>query len=229
MSKDGLVVVSFGSIVKTIPTDIYNKLLVSFFKVSRLQFIFRFGNETRVIKNVVQLSWLPQNDLLSNGKTKLLITHCGKSSIFEALYHGVPMIGFPLSREQLKNSNVMTDKGYGLTMDITHFSIEELTDNIVRVALSEEFKATIKQASEIFHSHPLTLSQRASYWINMVTKYGISHIRPASVDMPWYSYYMIDLLVFIATTTVLAMSSTVLICRQCYRLGKYKQWKQKTQ
>jgi UDP:flavonoid glycosyltransferase YjiC (YdhE family) len=53
-----------------------------------------FGVE-KEMENVLFLPWLPQNDLLGHPKTKLFITHCGKNGIFEALYHGIPMIGFP--------------------------------------------------------------------------------------------------------------------------------------
>ncbi len=55
-------------------------------------------------KNVKLLKWLPQNDLLGHVKTKLFITHSGGSSQFEALYHGVPMVMFPMFSEQHYNA-----------------------------------------------------------------------------------------------------------------------------
>lgn len=61
--------------------------------------------------NVKLQSWLPQNDILGHEKTKLFITHCGNNGQYEALYHGVPMIGFPLFAEQGKNSLRAVHKG----------------------------------------------------------------------------------------------------------------------
>ncbi|CAG2228264.1 UGT [Mytilus edulis] len=129
-SKDGLVIVSFGSIIKTCPEKIINKLISAFQKMKDLNFIFRSGDYVKENGNILLLPWLPQNDLLGHVKTKLFITHCGKSGVFEALYHGVPMITFPIALDQNSNAAVIKDKGYGISMDILDFSVNELVDNI---------------------------------------------------------------------------------------------------
>lgn len=51
-------------------------------------------------KNVHIHSWLPQNDILANPKTKLFITHSGLLSTQEATSYGVPMIGMPVFADQ---------------------------------------------------------------------------------------------------------------------------------
>ncbi|KAB1282984.1 UDP-glucuronosyltransferase 2B31 [Camelus dromedarius] len=44
------------------------------------------GPNTRLYK------WIPQNDLLGHPKTKAFITHGGTNGIYEAIYHGIPML-----------------------------------------------------------------------------------------------------------------------------------------
>ncbi|XP_071123944.1 UDP-glucosyltransferase 2-like [Mytilus edulis] len=87
---------------------------------------------------------------------------------------------------------VAFEKGYGISMDILDFSVNELVDNINEVVHNSNFMFSIKNASEIFHSRPQTPTQKEAYWIDLVTKYGTEHFRPASLDIQWYSYFMVD-------------------------------------
>ncbi|XP_076070439.1 UDP-glucuronosyltransferase 2B15-like [Mytilus galloprovincialis] len=221
-SKDGLVIVSFGSIIKTCPEKIINKLISAFQKMKDLNFIFRSGDYVKENGNILLLPWLPQNDLLGHVKTKLFITHCGKSGVFEALYHGVPMITFPIALDQNSNAAVIKDKGYGISMDILDFSVNELVDNINKVVHNSTFLFSIKNASEIFHSRPQTPRQRAAYWIDLVTKYGSEHFRPASLDMPWYSYFMVDVYLVYLVGLVLAVYSVKLFLKYCIKICCWK-------
>ncbi|CAC5399672.1 UGT [Mytilus coruscus] len=222
-SIEGIVIVSFGSIIKSCSEQMLNTFLLAFQKTKRLSFIFQYGYDKKEIGNTLLLPWLPQNDLLGHVKTKLFITHCGKSSVFEALYHGIPMIGFPIVHDQGANAAMIEDKGYGISMDILKFSVDELVKTIEKVAFNKTFISNIKVASEIFHSRPQTPSQRAAYWIDLVIKYGKQHFRPSSLDMPWYSYYMFDIYLFFTVGLVLGFYCFKLFLKFCYLIFRRKQ------
>ncbi|XP_052076357.1 UDP-glucuronosyltransferase 2B31-like [Mytilus californianus] len=217
-SKDGLVIVALGSIIKSWPEQITNKLISAFQKMKHFNFIFRSGEYEKEYGNILLLPWLPQNDLLGHVKTKLFITHCGKSSVFEALYHGVPMLAFPIALDQKSNAALIIDKGYGISMDILDFSVNELVENINIVVHNSTFMFSIKNASEIFHSRPQTPTQRAAYWIDLVTKYGSDHFRPASLDMPWYCYFMLDVYLVYLVGIVLAVYVLKVFLKYCVKL-----------
>ncbi|PIN10383.1 Chalcone 4'-O-glucosyltransferase [Handroanthus impetiginosus] len=51
-------------------------------------------------RGLVLMSWAPQMEVLSHGAVGGFVTHCGQSSVFEALSFGVPMIAWPLYAEQ---------------------------------------------------------------------------------------------------------------------------------
>lgn len=225
-SSNGIVIVSFGSIFKSIPQEVFNKLIGSFQEVKQFKFIFRYGNTETLTENVLLLPWLPQNDLLGHPKTKLFITHCGKSGLFEALYHGVPMIGFPMGMDQVPNAAVVVDKGYGISMDFKSFTTEDLVENIKNVSFSKDYRKNIQKASEIFHSRPQKPPRRAAYWIDLVIRYGPRHFRPASMDMPWYAFYMLDVFLFFVIVIVLSMSVLLFVCKSLCRCCK-KQRRQK--
>ena len=97
---DSVVVMSFGSSIDAIPQELLEKLLLGMEQIKQVTFLFRISKETvamfdKMPDNVKPMGWLPQNDVLAHPNTKLFITHCGNNGQYEAVYHGVPMIGFP--------------------------------------------------------------------------------------------------------------------------------------
>ncbi|XP_052077976.1 UDP-glucuronosyltransferase 2B7-like [Mytilus californianus] len=132
--------VSFGSIFKTFPNNTFGKMIEAFKQISDLNFVIRQGDTEETTDNILRLPWIPQNDLLGHPRTVLFITHCGRSGSMEAIYHGIPVITFPLSIDQPYNAAVMEDKGYGIKMDLHDFSTEELIANIKQVAFTDNYK-----------------------------------------------------------------------------------------
>ena len=46
--------------------------------------------------------WAPQNDLLGHPQMLAFLTHCGRHSIEEAAFHGVPVLMMPLFGDQME-------------------------------------------------------------------------------------------------------------------------------
>lgn len=55
-------------------------------------------------------SWAPQKEVLSHDAVAGFVTHCGRSSILEAVSFGVPMIGWPIYAEQRMNRVFMVEE-----------------------------------------------------------------------------------------------------------------------
>ena len=85
------------------------------------------------------VEWLPQNDLLGHNKTRLFITHAGVNSMYEAGYHGVPVVAVPLFADQFGNAGKLEGKGMGLTVDIHTTNTKELGDTIQRVLTEPQY------------------------------------------------------------------------------------------
>ncbi|XP_013412817.1 UDP-glucuronosyltransferase 2C1-like [Lingula anatina] len=210
--KNGVIVVSFGSWTNYFPEHITTKFLAAFEQLD-YGVIWRFtGPKPSGIPEPIKLSlWLPQNDLLAHPNTKLFISHCGNGGTFEALYHGIPVLGFPLFADQVYNSNKFQHRGLSLTMDITEFSTEALVDNINKMIHNSSFYDTAKKLSVIYHDQQWTAQQQAAHWIEHVLKHGGSYLRSPSAAMPWYQYYLVDVILFLLTVIV----CTVLLCIVC--------------
>jgi hypothetical protein len=63
--------------------------------------------------NVLVVPWVDYNDVLGHPATRLFISHCGIHSMWEAAFHGVPVIGVPFQMEQRENTLKLASHGMG--------------------------------------------------------------------------------------------------------------------
>jgi len=91
---------TFGSSITGMPNDIVKKFLDRFAQLNQTVIAkLRVPEGWTVPDNVHIRTWLPQNDILGHPNTRLFITHAGNGGQYEALYHKVPMLSFPLFAE----------------------------------------------------------------------------------------------------------------------------------
>jgi glucuronosyltransferase len=62
------------------------------------------GDTLRDAGNILVRAWLPQQDLLGHPVVKVFLTHGGIHSVYEALWHGQPMVVMPLATDQFDNA-----------------------------------------------------------------------------------------------------------------------------
>ncbi|XP_067673844.1 UDP-glucuronosyltransferase 2B7-like [Haliotis asinina] len=192
-AKEGVVIVSFGSNVKSLPDEISKRLLDSFSRTN-YKYIFKTDKKVKVGPNVLLTTWMPQSDLLAHPNTKLFITHCGANGQNEAFLQGVPMIGFPIFADQPYNSMRLEYHGFGLNMDLKTFTVDDLISNINEVIQNPSYTQKIKKAAEITKLREKSPKDEAVYWIEHVLKYGGAHLRSYCQDMPLYQYLCLDVI-----------------------------------
>ena len=54
--------------------------------------------------NIKFVSWAPQNDVLGHPSVKAFISHGGSNSMYEAAFHGVPLVCIPFFGDQPDNA-----------------------------------------------------------------------------------------------------------------------------
>ncbi|KAL2926954.1 Hydroquinone glucosyltransferase [Bienertia sinuspersici] len=99
----------------------HDKSNASFFGINNiddpLEFLPQgFLDRTKGLGLVVP-SWAPQIQILSHDSTCGFLTHCGWNSILESMFHGVPLIAWPLYAEQRVNS-VIVEKDKKVAMRV---------------------------------------------------------------------------------------------------------------
>ena len=214
-SSKGVIVVSFGSTTSDFPLVMTRKFLTAFASFPEYTFLWRFNKkeDLEFPTNVIAKNWLPQNDLLANSKVRLFITHCGQRSLFEAVYHAKPLLGVPLFYDQEYNAKLLTTKGYGESIDIHTFTIDELRQKLTMVLEDGNYKARIETASEIFHDDPETPRERVARMVQQVIKHGDGHLRSSASELSWYQYWMLDIAGVVCTVSfaILYISYRIII------------------
>ena len=79
------------------------------------------------------MEWLPQNDLLGHKDIKAFVSHVGHNSLYESVFHGVPLVAFPLYGDQFFDAGKVEHFGLGLSVDQNSFTVEEMVEKIEHV------------------------------------------------------------------------------------------------
>ncbi|CAH0563742.1 unnamed protein product [Brassicogethes aeneus] len=154
--------------------------------------------------NVLAKNWFPQNDILAHPNVKAFITQGGSHSIEEAIFNAIPLVVFPVVIDQEQNAKRIVHKGMGLNLDIMEVSNRTLRESIVEVAENKRYKKTALKLSKILKDQPMMGVEKAVWWVEYVIRHnGAHHLRSGFVDMPFYQYYLLDVMGFILLSTLL--------------------------
>ena len=210
-SPEGVIIMTFGSLGFALDSQIVKELGEAFRNINQHVLWKYVGEPEGLPSNVRIVSWLPQNDLLGHPKTKMFITHCGNNGQMEALYHGVPMIGFPIFGDQMYNCKRLDYHGYGICLDPLDFKAEDLVRAVNDIMQNRTYKENIQKASQIFHDSPMTPQERALCWVEHVLKFGGKHMHSNALDMPWYQYLMLDIAAFVFVIVFVFILACILL------------------
>ncbi|XP_029786980.1 UDP-glucuronosyltransferase 2A2 isoform X1 [Suricata suricatta] len=171
--------------------------------------------------------WIPQNDLLGHPKTKAFITHGGTNGIYEAIYHGVPMVGVPMFADQPDNIAHMKAKGAAVEVNINTMTSEDLLNALRTVINDPSYKENATRLSRIHHDQPVKPLDRAVFWIEFVMRHkGAKHLRPAAHNLSWFQYHSFDVIGFllacVATAIFLVTKCCLFSCQKFGKTGKKK-------
>ncbi|XP_061117562.1 UDP-glucuronosyltransferase 3A1-like [Conger conger] len=227
-SEVGFVVVTLGSMLSTVSQEHILQEMNAGFAGVPYGVIWRYDPSRwpphlQPAPNIKLLKWLPQNDLLGHLKACLLVTHGGQNSLLQAVYHGVPVLGIPLFGDQFDNLVRAEVKGLGLVLKATELKREVLSSTIQRLIEDTRFKATATALSRIHQSQPLAPGPRLVHWVeHILHSGGGSHLRPRSLQQPWYQRWLLDVALFLALVLLGILGLGALAVRCVCRTQKLK-------
>ncbi|XP_041354211.1 UDP-glucuronosyltransferase 2B20-like [Gigantopelta aegis] len=224
-ATDGVVVVSFGSILREAPKEMMNKLMTAFSQLKQ-RVLFKTDRDF-VEGNIKSVKWIPQNDVLGHPKVKLFISHCGKNSFFEGVYHGVPIICTPLNGDAYSTASKVVNKQIGLSLDLKTASASDIVKTVNTVLTNTIYGDNMRRTSLLLRDRPETPTARAASAIEHVLKYGGEHLRAPSRNLPLMSYVYADLWliifsVIIGILYVLVKLARCICCRKRSAIAKTK-------
>ncbi|XP_044031248.1 UDP-glucuronosyltransferase 2A1-like isoform X3 [Siniperca chuatsi] len=219
----GVVVVSFGSMVTNLTTERADVIATAFGRIPQ-KVIWRFSGETpkTLAANTKLFDWIPQNDLLGHPKTKAFVTHGGTNGLYEAVYHGVPLVGVPLFADQPDNLARLSRHGAAIVLDFNRLTSDELTEALHAVINQLGYKSSMQRLSALHRDQPVAPLSTAIFWVEFVMRHGgARHLRLASHDLNWFQYHSVDtgaaLLVAMMTAAALCWGGISCFLQRCSR------------
>ncbi|XP_072163974.1 UDP-glucuronosyltransferase 2B4-like [Diadema setosum] len=193
----GVLVFSLGSYFAQITTshpDVIEMFIEAFSRIPQKVIMHLKKLPSRKLPdNIKALPWLPLNDLMGHSKTRAVLYHGGNNGYYEALYHGVPLVVMPLAGDQYDVAVRVLSKGFGTKINKNRLSTEHIYEQLNEVLSNPKYQATAKRLSAIFRDRPMKPADTAAFWIEHVIKHGGEHLRPPTLDMPFYRIYMLDI------------------------------------
>ncbi|XP_071512624.1 UDP-glycosyltransferase UGT5-like isoform X2 [Panulirus ornatus] len=212
---DGFIFFSLGSNVKEsfMPEEHRNALLRVFASLEQ-RVLWKWDQDTMkdLPPNVRLAKWLPQQDILGDPRLRLFVTHGGRMSIQEAMYHGVPLLGLPVFMDQRYNLREVERIGLGRRLLWEDLTFDTLRQNIFDVMNNRSVKEKVLQRRELMRDQPMPIKQRLSYWVEYVIRHrGAPHLRCPAVIMPWYQLYNVDVWLVVVAVLVLVVAMVSLL------------------
>uniref|UniRef100_A0A672QRW8 UDP-glucuronosyltransferase n=1 Tax=Sinocyclocheilus grahami TaxID=75366 RepID=A0A672QRW8_SINGR len=200
--KHGVVIMSLGAVVSALPTAITEAIATAFAEIPQ-KVLWRYHGErpSTLGKNTLLLEWFPQNDLLGHPKTCVFVSHGGTNGIYEAIYHGVPVLALPLLFDQFDNVLQLQVRGAARVLKVATLTSQEFLEALKDVLENPLYRSSIRKLSELHHDRPLSPLDRAA------------HLHSEGNNLPWYSYHNIDVLAFLLTFTVIALLTLAYVCK----------------
>ncbi|XP_057628865.1 UDP-glucuronosyltransferase 2B15-like [Chionomys nivalis] len=217
--EHGVVVFSLGSMVSNMTEEKAMAIASALAQIPQ-KVLWRFegkkpknlGPNTRVYE------WIPQNDLLGHPKTKAFVTHGGANGVYEAIHHGIPMVGIPLFGEQRDNIAHMRAKGVAVGLEFTTMSSSDLHNALKTVINNPFYKENAMWLSTIHHDQPMKPLDRAVFWVEFVMRHkGAKHLRPLAHNLTWYQYHSLDVIGFLLACVAAMAFLAVKCCLTIYQ------------
>ncbi|KPU76021.1 uncharacterized protein Dana_GF12119, isoform D [Drosophila ananassae] len=217
----GAIYFSLGSQVRSseLPPEKL-KIFLEVFGTLKQRVLWKFEDESlpNLPANVMVQKWMPQADILAHPNVKVFIAHGGNFGFQEAVHYGVPVLGMPVYADQYSNLNQGKKAGIALLMDYRKFTADELRENLLELLENPKFWNNMKKASKIFRDRPLSAMDTAMYWIDYVIEHrGAPHLVSVGVELPWYQFYLLDVIGLGVAIVFLPILCILLICRKCSR------------
>uniref|UniRef100_A0A9J2PB87 glucuronosyltransferase n=1 Tax=Ascaris lumbricoides TaxID=6252 RepID=A0A9J2PB87_ASCLU len=218
-AEKGTIVVSLGTQANSSSMTLHQarSILGALSRLTAYRIFWRIGptlyipgvNLDHIPSYINVTSFIPQNDLLADRRTRLLITNGGMQSIIEAIVHGVPIVGIPLYGTNRQNLDKVYSKGFGLIVTKDRLSESTLYTAIKEVLESSKYKTVAKNMAREWKDRPQSAFQTALHYIEHVGR----HRRALFIGVPhrsmhWARMMNIDLLavLFLAATAPLLLA-----------------------
>ncbi|KAF5291051.1 hypothetical protein FQA39_LY14484 [Lamprigera yunnana] len=195
----GFIFVSMGSSVKAANMpEYFRRLLLRVFQQLPQRVLWKWETDydmPDLPPNVKLGRWLPQQDLLGHRKIRAFVTHGGLLSMFETVYHGVPIVTLPVFCDHDSNAAKAELDGYAVKLDLSTITVESLLTAIKTVMYDPKYREDVRKKQLLLRDQKETPLERAIFWTEYVIRHkGAKHLQSPLKDLNLIQYYLIDVI-----------------------------------
>ncbi|XP_045514367.1 UDP-glycosyltransferase UGT5-like isoform X1 [Pieris brassicae] len=197
-SEHGVVIFSFGSLIKTATIPKYKEEIITR-ALSKLKqrVIWKYENsaeEGTLTGNILRVRWLPQYELLRHKKVVAFLAHGGLLGMTEAVSAGKPMVVVPFFGDQPSNGAAAEAAGLAIVVPYYDLTEESLSAALEKV-LSAEMRLQARLLSNIWNDRQSPPLETAVYWVERVIRWGpAAKLHSPARDMPLYQLALLDVM-----------------------------------
>ncbi|XP_072543530.1 UDP glucuronosyltransferase 5 family, polypeptide G1 [Salminus brasiliensis] len=217
--EQGVVIMSLGTIISALPKEITEIIAAAFAELPQ-KVIWKYLGEapSALGNNTLLVNWFPQNDLLGHPKTRAFVSHGGTNGLYEAIYHGVPVLGLPLLFDQFDNVLKLKARGAAQVLEVASLTKDQFLEALKDLLENPTYRKNIQRLSRLHRDIPVNGLDSATFWIEYVLRHkGARHLRTEAYAMPWYAYYSIDVAVLLFAIVVAILWISVCVAKLLYR------------
>ncbi|KAF2360919.1 UDP-glucuronosyl/UDP-glucosyltransferase [Trinorchestia longiramus] len=222
-----IVLFSLGSFQQPgrIPQEYVDVLFDAFELLPQYRFLAKLPPRDRILApHVLTSMWVPQQDVLGLAETRLFISHCGRQSISQALYHGVPMLGLPIAFDQPRHCRKMEHKQYAVVLQWEEITPSSLAQHIDHMITNTTYRDRVLRVSQSIKAEKETGLERAVRYIEYTVEHDTDLLQYSGLHLNLWQYLLLDVVAIIAVVLTLLLSLTYLLVRRVCRAvwGKLK-------
>ncbi|KAJ8923418.1 hypothetical protein NQ315_001976 [Exocentrus adspersus] len=224
-AKNGFIYFSLGSNVKSkeLRKESLNSIMQALGEMP-YKVLWKFEDDYLPGKpqNVKLVKWAPQQAVLAHPNIKLFVTQGGLQSMEEGIYAEVPFVVIPFFADQDQNAHLMQQKGIAVVVDrFPHIEEKELKTAMLEVLNNPIYGNAVKRLKQLAMDTPMTGLEKAVWWIEYVIRHkGAKHLRNPAADLPFYQYYLIDVIGLLFTITAIVLTVIFILVRKFIRKFK---------
>lgn len=184
-------------------------------------------------ENLFITSEVDRQDLIGNGRTRVLLSHCADTEVLEAAFHGTPVICFPRNAHESKNAKRIVEFGFARSTDeIRDASAREIANTIFEIHEVGDYRENARKTSLAIRDRINPAVDRLIYWLRYMARAKdasldlfnpMKPVRTYNEDLAFFFGLFVGSILGVASVFVCIMIRHVVLLKSAQKSkGRYK-------
>uniref|UniRef100_A0A914HVC5 L-lactate dehydrogenase n=1 Tax=Globodera rostochiensis TaxID=31243 RepID=A0A914HVC5_GLORO len=220
--QKGFILISGGFSIKwsKAPSEVVENLVGAIREIPDISFVWQYNGPALKDppKNLFTAEWLPQQQLLAHSKSRAHLSHGGVNSVVESVWHGVPIIGWPLTSNGRDNLLRITARQAGLMLDRKKPPKQHFISAFHRIYI-KHYKEEMLIFQDMVIDVPYTELNHSAFWVEFIIRHQeVPHARSGADDLNIFQYFLVDVILFLVGLSLLILYLLIFLLKMLFRL-----------